>query len=98
MTLEIKQTDKGLIIKVKVVPGSSRNRIGGLLDGALKINITAAPEKGKANKRLVQFLAEILALPKSSLTILTGQRDNHKQVQIVGLSCEKLMEHLEQFI
>ena len=98
MELEIKQTDNGLVIPVKVVPGSSRSRIAALLGGSLKINIAAAPEKGKANKQLVRFLAEMLNHPKSAITIISGSHDPHKQILIADMTTQELLTHLKPFI
>ena len=60
--LNIEQRDGGVIFKVKVVPGSSRTVIAGVLGGMLKVKIAAPPEKGKANKALIDFLAGKLGL------------------------------------
>ena len=49
-------------LKAKVVPGSSRNRIVGWLGDALKINVTAPPEKGKANEAVVELLSMKLGI------------------------------------
>jgi len=98
MELEIKQTDNGLVIPVKVVPGSSRSRIAALLGGSLKINIVAPPEKGKANKQVVKLLAEMLNHPKSAITIISGSHDPHKQILIADMTTQELLTHLKPFI
>ncbi len=55
--LTIQETDESVVFVVKVVPGSSGpTRICGLLDGMLKVKVSAAPEKGKANQCLLKFL------------------------------------------
>ncbi len=60
MGLDISEIDGGVCFCVKIVPGSSRTSIEGLLGGVLKIKVAAPPEKGKANKELTAFLAKRL--------------------------------------
>ena len=70
-------------LRVKVVPKSSRNEIlGPMADGTLKVKIAAAPEKGKANAELCAFLARHYGVPKSAVTILSGQTSSRKLVRI----------------
>ena len=59
-------------LNVKVVPGSSRNRIVGWLGDALKIKVTAPPEKGRANEAVLSLLAERLGLPADAVAVARG--------------------------
>jgi uncharacterized protein len=94
--LTIQQSDDGLIFAVKVIAGSSSpSRICGLLDGMLKVKISAAPEKGKANKCLVEFLADKIGIKKNAVSILTGQTSPVKTIKISGISTETLLKILE---
>jgi uncharacterized protein len=94
--LTIKQSDDGLIFTVKVIAGSSSpSRICGLLDGMLKVKISAAPEKGKANKCLVEFLADKISVKKNAVSILIGQTSPVKTIKISGISTETLLKILE---
>jgi uncharacterized protein (TIGR00251 family) len=77
-------------IKVRVVPGSSRNQIIGLEDGILKIQLTAPPVEGKANKALRIFLAKRLGLAVGSVEIISGERSRQKLVRIHGLSLKEV--------
>ena len=77
-------------ITVKLTPKASRNAIQGWADGAdgqkfLKVSVTAAPEKGKANKALIELLAQKLDVPKSAFTIVRGAADRLKIIDIKGL-------------
>ncbi|HEY5137880.1 MAG TPA: DUF167 domain-containing protein [Methylococcales bacterium] len=83
---EVEEVGGGVKFTVKVVPGSSRTALCGLLDGMLKVKVAAAPEKGKANKCLTDFLAKQLGIKKNDVTVCSGQTSPIKQIQIHGVS------------
>ena len=74
----------------KIVPGSSKTTIVGLLDGMLKIKVAAPPEKGKANAALAAFLAKRLGIRKNAVAIVTGQTSPVKQIEVIGISASDL--------
>ena len=92
--LTIQEVNGGVVFVAKIVPGSSRTGLCGLLDGMLKIKISAAPEKGKANQALVGFLAKKLGVKKNAVSIISGQTNPVKQVQVLGISTETLLKKL----
>lgn len=92
--LTIENIEGGVVFLTKIVPGSSRTRVCGLLDGMLKIKISAQPERGKANRCLLEFLAEQLGVKKSAISIISGQTNPIKQVQALGISADALIEKL----
>jgi len=93
--LTLKKADEGVVIAVKIVPGSSPpTRICGLLNGMLKIKVSAAPEKGKANRCLVEFLAKQLGVKCSAINIISGKNSPVKRVQVLGISAETLLRKL----
>ncbi|MCF6149589.1 MAG: DUF167 domain-containing protein [Candidatus Kuenenia sp.] len=75
---------------VKVQPGSGKNRIVGNLGGRLKLAVSAAPEKGKANKAIVELLAETLHINESSIHIISGKTSRDKKLMIEGVSPENI--------
>lgn len=76
--------DGSLLIKLYVQPKASRNEIAGLHNDALKIRLTTPPVEGRANKAVIAFLAKLLHLPKSSISIRSGLQNRNKQVLIHG--------------
>ena len=92
--LKIQQSANSVIFSVKVVPRSSKTAVAGLLGGMLKIKLAAAPEKGKANESLVEFLADTLGVKKNSITITSGLTSPVKTIQITGISTEYLLGKL----
>jgi len=79
-----------VIVKVRVQPKASRNAVLGEHDGALKIAVTAPPEKGKANKAAVDVLAKALGLPKSSIALAAGAASRDKTFAITGTTHEAI--------
>lgn len=70
-------------INVKISAGGGKNAVTGLLgEDTLKIRISAAPEKGKANKELVEFLSKVLRIPRSRIEIVSGHTSPKKVIEI----------------
>ncbi len=82
------------MLKVKVVPGSSRTRVDGWLGDSLKIRVTAQPEKGRANEAVGAVLAEALAIPKSEVSLSSGSSSTRKVFKINKLSHEEINARL----
>jgi uncharacterized protein len=82
--LRLEQRGSHILITVKVVPGSSRTALAGVLEGMLKVKVAAAPEKGNANKELIKFLAGELGIKRRCIKIITGHTSPVKQVEIAG--------------
>lgn len=73
----IKETTEGLVVRLKIVPNSSKNDIV-LEDEFIKIKVTAQPIENKANKALVEFLSKKFKVPKTSIEILKGDTSKEK--------------------
>ena len=82
--LELQADGDRIAFVAKIVPGSSRTAVVGLLDGMLKIKVAAPPEKGKANQCLIAFLAGQLGVKKKAITIVTGQTNPVKIGYLTG--------------
>jgi len=74
------------IFTVYLQPGARKSEIAGLHDGHIKIRIKAPPIDGKANSALIDFLSAFLEVPKSSVSILSGEKSRLKKVSIANLS------------
>ena len=80
---------------VKVVPGSSRNQIVGWLGEALKIKVTAPPEKGQANEAVIELLAEALGIGTDAIDIESGHSSPAKIIAITGMDEEAIRKVFE---
>jgi len=82
-------------LTVKVRPGASRSEIAGLANGVWQIRVAAAPEKGKANQELTEFLSKQLGISRSHINIERGHTARVKLIAVEGLSIEDLNRLLD---
>ena len=75
----IRETEHGLIIRLKIVQNSSKNEII-LEDEFIKVKVTAQPIENKANKALIEFLSKQFKIPKTKIQILKGETSKEKTV------------------
>ena len=73
---------EGFVLKIFVLPRSSKNMLAGRHGDALKIKLTAPPVEGAANKMCITFLAQRLGLPKASLKIVSGHAGRTKLILV----------------
>jgi len=83
----------GLLLSVRVTPKSSRDEVTGLhtaADGAvsLAVKVTAVPDKGKANRAVIETLAKAFRLPKSAFQLVSGETDRNKTLLVSGNPAE----------
>ena len=74
------------LLNLKVSPGASGNKIMGWNAGTLKVRIKAPPEKGKANKKLIRFLAKLLGTAPANLDLVSGESSRNKRLRIRGMT------------
>jgi uncharacterized protein (TIGR00251 family) len=88
--IPITTSPSGVSFKIKVHPRGKRNAITGVIGDALKMSVTAPPTDGKANQALVEFFADFFAIPRSSVTIASGDTGRLKVIRISRMSADKL--------
>lgn len=87
----------GLRLDIHVQPGGSRNELCGQHGASLKVKVKARPVEGAANQAVREFFAELFEIPKSSVTILKGDRSRTKSILLSG-DAEKLLNRLKDFL
>lgn len=92
--LTVRDTSNGAVFAVKVHPRAKKNAITGEVGDALKLALTAPPVEGKANEACVRFLAEVLELPRASVTIAAGESSRQKLIRVAGLSAVEVERRL----
>jgi len=92
--IPIRDTPRGATFAVRVQPRARKNAIVGEIGDALKLALTAPPVEGRANEACIEFLAEFLKVPRSSITIAAGQSSRNKVIRVRGLTTTQVEERL----
>ena len=94
MTFAVRAHGSGATFAVKVVPGAARDRIAGVLGDALKVQVAAPPEGGKANARLCELLADALGISVRAVTVQSGHGNPRKVIAIDGVDAQEVSRRL----
>lgn len=94
--IKASETENGAAFEVRISPGASRTRIIGEHDGALKVSVSAAPEKGKANKALTEFLSSALGSKRASVAVISGETARTKRISVDGFTVAALETRLAE--
>jgi uncharacterized protein (TIGR00251 family) len=92
--LQLGEQSGGVTIPIRAVPRAARNALDGVVEGALRVRLTAPPVEGAANKALIAFLAVVLGVPKREITIATGEQGRRKLVRVAGLTADEVRRRL----
>jgi uncharacterized protein (TIGR00251 family) len=92
--ISVRDTLAGATFMVKVQPRAKKNAITGELGDALKLALTSPPIEGRANEACVEFFASLLDVPRSSVTIASGETSRKKVVRVAGLSAADVRRRL----
>jgi len=92
--INLNESPTGITFAVKVHPRARKNAVTGEVGDALKVALTAPPVDGKANEACTDFLAKLLKVPRSSVTIASGHSSRNKVIRVAGLSAEEVRRRL----
>jgi uncharacterized protein (TIGR00251 family) len=92
--VKVNETAAGVTFAVRVQPRARRNAMVGELGDALKVALTAPPVDGKANQACIEFFAEALHLPRSSITIVSGETSRNKVLRVRGITAADFEKRL----
>jgi uncharacterized protein (TIGR00251 family) len=87
-------SDKKTTLEIHVQPGAKRNEIVGFTEGVLYAKVTALPQKGQANRALLELMAQTLEIPRSNVDIIRGQSSRSKVIAVHGLTGDEVREIL----
>ena len=96
--IPIHDTPAGATFQVKVHPRARKNAITGVIGDALKLALTAPPVEGRANEACIQFFAEFLNVPRSSVTIAAGESSRQKLIRVAGVRAAQVEDELRAVI
>ena len=94
LMIPIRDTSAGVTFAVKVHPRAKKNAITGMVGDALKLALTAPPVDGRANEACIEFFANLLEVPRSSVTIASGETSRNKVIRVAGLSADEVQRRL----
>jgi hypothetical protein len=92
--IPIHQTESGVSFSVRVHPRAKKAAITGEIGDALKVSLTTPPVEGRANEACIEFFAKLLKVPRSSVTIASGQTSRNKAIRVAGLTAQQLRDRL----
>jgi uncharacterized protein len=92
--IPIHDSPRGATFAVKVQPRAKKNAITGALGDTLKLALTVPPVNGRANEACIEFFANLLKVPRSSITIASGASGRRKVIRVAGLSAEEVRTRL----
>jgi len=92
--INVSEKDGKVSFKVKVQPRASKNELAGVLEDAVKLRITAPPVDGEANKYVTRFFADLLGVPKTAVTIVSGLTSRTKIVEVSGVKATEVIKLL----
>jgi len=92
--IPIRKFADGATFAVKVHPRAKTDAITGEFGDALKLSLTSPPVEGRANEACIEFFAKLLKVPRSSVTIASGQSSRQKVIRVTGLSAEEVRRRI----
>ena len=92
--IKFQDGSQGVSFAVKVHPRAKKDAITGEFGDALKVSLTTPPVEGRANDACIEFFAKLLKVPRSSVTIASGQTSRNKVIRVAGVSREYVVDRL----
>ena len=92
--IPIRELDDGVTFAVRVHPRAKKNAITGELGDAVKLSLMTPPVDGRANEACIEFFAKLLKVPRSSVTIASGQTSRNKVIRVTGVTAQYVRERL----
>ena len=96
--VDLEGRDDGTVLPVRAHAGARQNAILGSRGRALRVAVSAAPEKGKANQAIITVLSKAFGIPKSTIELIAGSTSRQKRFLLVGFSQEQAQRKLQQIL
>jgi uncharacterized protein (TIGR00251 family) len=97
-SLHLESHPEGVILTVRAQAKARRNAVVGIHAGMLRVAVTEAPEKGKANKAIAAVLSKALGLSKSAIQLRSGETSPQKRFLIVGAEADTIGNQIAQLL
>ena len=94
-TIKISESPDGVLFAVHVQPRASRNEICGVQGDEIKLRLTAPPVEDAANRLCIEYIAKLLGIAKSRVSIASGAKSRHKTIKVTGIAGENVLSLLK---
>lgn len=98
MAIELKADGSGVRFGVKAQAGGRVNAVRGEHAGMLKVSVTQAPERGKANEAICEVLCQALGLRRSQLTLVAGETDSRKRFRATEIGLDEFRSRVARLL
>lgn len=95
--INAKICDDGIKISLRVLPNASKCEISGIIESSLRVKLDVPPIDGKANEKCIKFLSKIFKVSKSSMQIVSGEKNKNKILYIKG-DVQDLIKKLNEIL
>ena len=94
----LREAEGGVILRVEVVPGASKDSWMGFDEWrkAVKVRVAAPPRGGKANEELLEFVADSLGFPRAEVSLISGSKSRQKELFFTGIDISSLARRLRE--
>ena len=96
MAIDLRIAERSVFLTVHVTPNARRASVGGQHDGALKVSVNVPPEKGKANRAVVDAVAAALDLKRADCVIVSGQSSRRKSLEIHATDLQSIVDRIKR--
>ncbi len=94
--IDLEQHADGIILPVRAQPGARQNTLRGIEQGMLKVAVTQVPEKGKANRAIIETISKSLGLRKSQFELLQGETSRKKRFLVRHITRDEFFRRLHE--
>jgi uncharacterized protein (TIGR00251 family) len=95
-SVQLSPTSNGVRLHLRVKPGGRRNRLVAAYGEALKLEVQAPPERGKANAAVVKLLSDQLGVPAAAIQVIAGVTSQSKVVEVSGVTVDEMAERFDR--
>jgi len=92
--IALRQSKHGVLISIRVQPGSRAKGVASVAKGVLRVQVSAAPVDGAANAEVIEILAKTLSCARNHFCFARGERSREKTICISGFSIEEIQSRL----
>lgn len=94
LSAAVREVPGGVELSVFCQPKAARSALIGMHGGALKAKVKAPPVEGRANRALLDLLAEAIGVPRGRVALVSGEQSRNKRIRVDGVDAESALAAL----